>query len=101
VAGGAARRSDQSAGLNPFELIRQRAAEEAAHKEQAAAKAKARRVEQVRQEMAEIEREIKKKGAVVEENEALWFYTNIRIKAEADAAYREKMRLKKKEKGNV
>ena len=48
----------------------------------------------------EIEREIKKNGAVVEENEALWFYNNIRIKAEADAAYREKMR-QKKEKGNV
>jgi hypothetical protein len=51
--------------------------------------------------MAEIEREIKKKGAVVEENEALWFYNNIRIKAKGDAAYREKMRLKKKENGNV
>ena len=48
--------------------------------------------------MAEIEHELKKKGAVVEENEALWFYNNIRIKAKGDAAYREKMRLKKKEK---
>ena len=96
-----ARGADQSSGLSAFDLIRQRATEEAARKEQAAAEAKARRVEQIRQEMAEIEREIKKKGAVVEENEALWFYNNIRIKAKGDAAYREKMRLKKKEKGNV
>lgn len=93
-------RADQSAGLSQFDLIRQRAAEEAARKEQAAAEAKARRQEQIRQEMAEIECEIKKKGAVVEENEALWFYNNIRIKAKGDAAYRERMR-QKKEKGNV
>lgn len=93
-------RSDHGTGLNPFDLIRQRAAEEAARKEQAASEAKARRQEQIRQEMSEIEREIKKNGAVVEENEALWFYNNIRIKAKGDAAYREKMR-QKKEKGNV
>ena len=92
--------SDQGARLNPFELIRQRASEDARKQEQAAAEAKARRQERIRQEMAEIEREIKKKGAVVEENEALWFYNNIRIKAKGDAAYREKMR-QKKEKGNV
>jgi hypothetical protein len=101
VDGRAARAVNPDQGGNPFDLIRQRAAEEARRQEQAAAEAKARRHEQVRQEMAEIEREIKKKGAVVEENEALWFYNNIRIKAKGDAAYREKMRLKKKENGNV
>lgn len=94
-------RSDQSAGLSPFELIRQRAAEEAARKEQAAAEAKARRQEQIRQEMAEIEREIKKKGAAVEENEALWFFHDMRARDRANAAYRERMRQKKKEQGNV
>ena len=82
-------------------MIRQRAAEEAVRKEQAAAEAKARRQEQMRQEMAEIERKIKKKEIAIENTEGLWFYNNIRIKAKGDAAYREKMRLKKKEKGNV
>lgn len=93
-----ARGSDQGSGLNSFDLIRQRAAEEAARKEQAAAEAKARRQEQIRQEMAEIEREIKKKGAVVEENEALWFFHDMRARDRANAAYRERMRQKKKEK---
>ena len=100
VAGRAARESDHSAGLNPFDLIRQRAAEDARKQEQAAAEAKARRSEQVRQEMAQVEADMKKKGAVVEENEALWFFHDMRARDRANAAYRERMR-QKKEKGNV
>jgi len=50
--------------------------------------------------MAQVEADMKKKGAVVEENEALWFFHDMRARDRANAAYRERMR-QKKEKGNV